>query len=292
MSTTKTTPKASTEVATTKPAGAVATYDPSLTSGWGGMGGVDTADVLIPKLLIMQPISELVTEGKAGAGSIIRSTTQAFLGGKKGGDDLFVPFIPLLVFKDWALLQKPKGSNKFEFRAKEAFTADNANRPWNFTGKDGTEWQANANINLFALLPADIDRNALARKRLMESGELPDPQDALMPVLIQFTRTSYHVGKEVSTHFAQAADMGVPAAVTTLSIYTELVKGEKGSFFVYKLGTRGKTTPEQLTVAKKWFLTLSKAQNAGNLKVHEEEPVEVSAPSHGPTVEGEQEVPF
>ncbi len=264
------------------PAPPPAKYDPALASGWGGMEGVDPSDILVPKMLIMQPISELVASGKVPAGSLIRSTTGEILGGKKGQDDVMVPFIPLLTYKDWTLKEEVNG--KYEFRGREPFTAENADAPWDYT-QNGKAWKRDKNINLFVLLPADIDRNITARKRMKETGELPSPDDSLLPMLIQFTRTSFKVGRGVVTHFAQSADMGIPAACSQLSIYTEFVKGDKGSYFVYKLGVRATTDVEHLIQAKKWYGTLSKAQ--GKIKVDDRDETSVHDVTPGTEYAGE-----
>lgn len=233
----------------------VAKYDPTLTTGWGGMEGIDPADVLIPKVLIMQPISELVTEAKAQAGSLVRSTTGTFLGGKKGQDDTPMHFIPLFMQKVWVIMERV--GQKAEFRKTEAFTAANAGAPWNWT-ENGAQWERNQALNLFALLPADIEREIAARKKLAETGELPDAEDALIPVLIQFTRTSFKIGKEVATHFAKSSSFNIPAAASTLSLYTELTKGEKGNYYVFKMGSRSKTPTPHLELAKRWYGIVSK----------------------------------
>lgn len=253
----------------------VTPYDPSLTSGWGGMeSGVDAADVLIPKLLIMQPISERVTDREAGAGDIIRSTTNE----KLGDMDVGVRFIPLCMNKVWNVFEKV--GQKFEFRKSEAFTADNAQAPWNWT-EGRTEWQRNQALNLFVLLPNDIIKQRNALRALEESGELPDVGAALLPVVVQFTRTSFKTGKQISTHFMQSQALGMPAAATTLSLVTEFVKGEKGSYYVYALGATQRTTPDELLVAKKWYEIIMKSVP----KVHEvhDEPAQPPPPAGDPT---------
>lgn len=245
----------STEVVPAAAPGALAAHDPSLTSGWGGMEGVDPADVLIPRVLIMQPISELVTEAKAQAGALVRSTTGEFLGGKKGQDDVFMPFVPLFIQKIWVVMEYV--GQKSEFRRTEPYTAQNAQAPWTWQ-ENGAKWERNQANNLFALLPGDIAKETAARRKLAETGELPDAEDALIPVVIQFTRSSFKVGKEVATHFAKSAAFGVPAAASTLSLYTELVKGEKGSYYIYKMGPRAKTPMDHLELAKRWYGVVSK----------------------------------
>lgn len=276
---TDTAPKKSpppTAVAVAQPAGEIATYDPALVASWGGGQQIDAADVLVPKMLIMQPVSEWVGEGKHQQGALVRSTDGVLLGGKKGQEDVMVPFIALSYTKDWSIFKKDKNDTKFMFQRREPFTAMNRDREWAWM-RDGVAWRADQNINLFALLPSDIERNLAARKRMADIGEMPDPSDALIPIQIQFTRTSFKVGRGVVTHFAQSQDMGIPAAMTTLSVYTEMVKGDGKLYFVFKLGAQSKTSPTHLAIARKWYDILSRSQ----VRVHEEDIIdaEVAAPA-------------
>src|SRR4051794_30344857 len=65
-----------------------------------GMEGIDASDILIPKLLLMQGLSELVAEGKFQMGDIVNSVTQAKLGDKTKS----IEFIPIATFKTWVVM--------------------------------------------------------------------------------------------------------------------------------------------------------------------------------------------
>jgi len=60
-----------------------------------GSEGVDTDDVKIPVLLMMQGLSDFVADGKAAMGDIVHSQTEKVIGGSKDP----VRFIPLYSFK-------------------------------------------------------------------------------------------------------------------------------------------------------------------------------------------------
>ena len=222
-----------------------------------GRSAVDPADVLIPKLLIMQPISELVTEGLAKGGEIVRSTTKTAVASP-------VEFIPLLMFKTWILAEKVAKSNKFEFRKVEPFTHENAQAEWEWVVGTST-WQRSQCLNCYALLPADVAKEAKALAALEKTGAMPDPDDALLPVVLSFQRTSFKTGKALATHFAKAEAFGVPAARTTLTLGTELTKNDKGSYFVATIGKKGPTDELGLMAARKWWTIISKSQ--ASLKV-------------------------
>lgn len=239
-------------VVATTPSTSAVVATAALNQSW-GKSTFDPKDVLIPKLLLMQPISELVADGKVSAGSVIKSTSEEVVGGK----DEPVKIIPLSIFKTWVVMEKI--GNKFEYRRTEPYTSQNANRQWEWT-ENGASWQANMSINLYALLPQDIAREQKALAALEKTGELPDPDDALLPVVVSFTRTSFKTGKEVATHFAKAESFNTPAAGTTLGLTTEFVKGEKGSYYIFNLTKVGRTPLVELQAAKRWYDIVTSAQ--------------------------------
>lgn len=227
--------------------------------GQGGMGvGVSAEDVLIPKLLIMQQMSKLVVDEQAKSGEIIRSTTSEVLGGRGKP----VRFIPLICNKVWAIFEMEGKSPKF--RGIEPFT--DPTLPWEFT--DGAKrMRRDQTLNLYALLPGDVEREEAAIDKMAKTGEL-NPNDALLPVLIQFRRTGFSAGKQVVTHFAKAGNFGKPAAISVLELDSEKIEGEQGTYFVPTVKYGGPTPAAFLRdggPANKWFDIIAKS--GASLKV-------------------------
>jgi hypothetical protein len=219
---------------------------------WGAASDVDTSDVLIPKLLLMQGLSKLVAEGDAAQGEIIRSTTGKALA-KKGEA---VDFIPLMTYKTWVLEEKV--GSKYEYRRVEPMTAANKDLPLEFV--DGAnQWRRNRCLNFYVLLPQDISKEAAALKAAA-AGDLPDPEDALLPCVLSFRRTSYNAGKILATHFKKAEHFKVTPAVTVFKLSSTVEKNELGTFHAFTVEPGRKATVEELTVAKRWFDTLQKVQ--------------------------------
>ncbi len=234
------------EIAVAEKAGALA--HPAMAGNWSRFDG-DVSDILIPKLLVGQATSKLVQEEKVGFGQIWRSTTSEVLGGKGK------PFkaVPLFQFKTWVLSEKVAG--RFVFRGVEPFTAENRDKPWVWTEqKEGktTEWKREQALNFYVLLQGDIGADQKARKAFAETGELPDTEASLLPCLLQFKSTSYKAGKTLVTHFAKAADFGVPPFVNVFELDTEKVQGEQNAWFILKVASAGKTPPEYLETCAKW----------------------------------------
>jgi len=225
----------------------------SASTSWGSEG-LDTSDILIPKLLLMQGLSEFVTDEKAQAGDIVRSTSGEVLAARGTAG---VEFIPLMVFKTFVVSEKVGG--KYEFRSVEPMTKDNADAPLEFQ-QQGTAWRRDRCINFYVLLPGDIAKERKAMKALTEAGDMPDTDDALLPCALSFRRTSYGAGKELVTHFAKAKHFGVPPAVATFKLFAEKETNDQGTFYVMRVAKTGKTSPEDLEVCKKWYDTLNRAR--------------------------------
>jgi hypothetical protein len=221
----------------------------NLKGSW-GTEGVDSTDIKIPAMRMCQQMSERVAEGKAQAGDVVLSTRQDVLCPKGQA----VEFIPLMTFKTWQLSKKVNG--KFLFQKTEPMTPENVNSEWSWE-EDGEEWKRTRVLNFYCLLPSDIEKEIKALEAV-KRGEMPDPDDALLPVLMSFRSTSYDAGKDLATHFKKAEHFSLPPAVTTFKLTTELIKGDQGHYYVYRVEKSRKTTTEELTVAKGWFDTLHK----------------------------------
>lgn len=217
-----------------------------------------SGDMLIPRLLLMQGLSEFITERKKSSkgqalaqGDMVRSTNLDLLGGPDGGVDI----IPLKMVNEWRLEESVGG--KFEYRMREPRTAANDGSPWEFE-KNGAKWKRTKVINLYCLLVQDVLKFSEEIKKAAETGEMPDMDTALLPVVVSFRSMSYNAGKGVATFFAKVEDMkrysaqAVPYGYS-LSLTCKQTKNEKGSFYVFEVGKSSKQ-PEAVTKeAARWY---------------------------------------
>jgi hypothetical protein len=228
------------------------------------------SDVIIPKLLLMQGLSELVSERKATQGDMVRSTT----GEKLGDPEHPVSFIPI-TFKNYWLLQEKVG-DKPEYRGMEPRNAANEMLEWEFK-KNGADWKRTKVINVFALLPQDIDAETSEIAKFKETGIAPDLNKTLLPVVISFRSTGYSAGRAVATHFTKAKAMKKfnvkpYAYYMNLSCYAD--KNAKGTFYVFDVKPGGQITPSQLQAAESWYQILS----TRDVQVDERDETEDSKP--------------
>ena len=222
------------------------------------------SDVLIPRLLLMQGLSEFVKNRQAQLGDIVKSTTLDAV----GGPDKDLTFIPLSFKNSWALGVKPPGASRYKFAGIEKRTAENSDLPWDyFVNADGREVSSNSpgamaakrtkSIEVFALLPTDVDAEA-AEKSKAAKGEFPDLTKALTPVQIVFRSTSFNAGQKVVTFFTQARSMKADPSNYQLTLGCFSKENDQGGFYCFDVkGTPKAASPEHAKVAKLWASILN-----------------------------------
>jgi hypothetical protein len=168
-------------VATTEKPGALANAE-EFNSSWGT--DYDTNDVLIPRLLLMQGLSDMVQDGTANVGDIVRSLDKVVLAPR--GEKL--KFIPICHDKGWRIGEKV--GDRFEWRRNEPWNPENANRPLAWQEK-GTEWRADRTLNFFILLVDGLEKERKALEALNKGKEPSAGLHVALPCQLQFQRTSY-----------------------------------------------------------------------------------------------------
>lgn len=218
------------------------------------------ADVVVPRLLLMQGTSDFVKDRKATLGDMVRSTTAE----KLGDPDKMIQIIPLAEpTPTWIIEFRQVGAQRWSFKGIEPRTALNDGLPWKFEAdKDGKplaagqpsnfEWRRVKCLTLYALLPADIDAFR-AEEEKAARGEMPDISKALTPIVISFRSTSFKAGKEVITFFTDVAQFRMPAWKFSIGLGCYLDKNDQGTYYVFKVDR--KSTPvakENLDKVEYW----------------------------------------
>jgi hypothetical protein len=225
----------------------------AVTVASGGGAVMDATDILIPKLLMAQALSEVVSQGSVAQGSIYKSTTGEVLAAR----DKSISFLPLLSWKTWRVSEVT--GTKPEFARREPMTDPNVPLEWQENGK---AMRRDREMNFYILLPSDIEREAKALAALEKTGELPSPDDALLPCVITFTRTSYGAGKVLATHFAKAGHFNLPPYVSVLGLSLAQEKNDFGTFYRWEVTSKTErpTTALERHAAEKWCATLRHAE--------------------------------
>lgn len=226
--------KAPLETRSTREVGAVAKDE------W-DMDAVNSLDIAIPKLLIMQAPSKLVAQEKAQMGDIVNSVSGEILGTCREKDFKPVKFIPFKEEKTWTIFELV--GSKPEFRGSEPLTPMTNNLEREFT-KDGKNFRRYRTLNYFVLLIDELDDS-----------------DVCLPYVLSFRSTGYKTGKALSNHFLQckaALQKGkvVPPPTTIFELSGTKTSNDKGTFYVPEVKNIGETPKEYIQIAYQWLQTL------------------------------------
>lgn len=239
-------------------------------------------DTSVPRLLLMQAMSEAVLEGKAKIGDMVRNTDLV----RVGGPDKTVSFIPLRMEQAW--LEQEKVGNKFEYRKNTPRTHSNERLEWRFhrnqTGQEftsaqvgTTEWQRTKVINLYALLLDDVVAYTAEVKKALETGDMPDLTKSLLPVQISFRSMSFRAGQAVNNYYLQYLDMkqynpNLKSYAYSMPLSCKQEKNDKGTYFIFEVGGAKKLDEALLPTVATWYNRL----HSGDVKVDESSPDEES----------------
>ena len=207
---------------------------PAEVSGnWGYEHEASSQDMIIAKILPMQGMSEMVTNGTAKFGELRGSINGELL----GDADHPMEFIPLKMFKTWVQFINKNG--KKEFDSIIPVTPENANSPWK-ENVGGTLVERDYALNFYVINPKDIEDGGLA-----------------VPYLVSFRRTSLKAGKKLSMQMQINGAAGKPPAAMVMNLIPRRVQNNEGTYIVMDVTKNRPSTSEELFEAKKWFDTVN-----------------------------------
>jgi hypothetical protein len=239
---------------------------------------VIASDVVLPRICLMQGLSEMVSERKAQIGDIVRSTSEEVL----GSDKKPIEFIPITFRNMWKLQETVPGKKRPEFRGLEPRNAGNDHLPWDFK-KDGADWQRIKVVEVFALLPQDLDEDYTTKANAAD-GDIPNLDKTLLPCVITFQSTGFKAGKAVVTHFVRAQENLVEPYLYKLSLGAFEKSNDQGKFMVWDIGAKTSpiiskeekaANPEKAayywSTVKKWADRMLSMVAAGNVAIDDDE---------------------
>lgn len=220
------------------------------TYGEGAWGAGETSsqeDIILPKILCMQAMSELVTSGQAKMGEFRSSLDGTVLGDEKRP----VEFITFLNSKTWTIMTNKK------FSGQVAFTPENESWPLEEVDDKNNVIQRDKSLNFYCLLASDIAK-----------------QEAF-PFVISFRRTSYTAGKKLTTELAKLKMFRQPSATVVFTLSCTRETNDKGTFMVLDVNKVRKSTSEEIAACWQWYQALGSAKN---VKIDEGETAQEAAP--------------
>lgn len=207
---------------------------------------VDTKDIIIPKILLMHPTSDLVKKGTRNQGEIIKSTSGDCVA--KRGETVDV--IVFEKWKEWRIMRKNPTSNRYEYVRTEAWTPENDDQAWDYTEGADT-MRRDKTMNFYGVLASEA-----------ATGNA-------FPVRLSFTRTGFRTGMKIADAYARALMEKQPPTRQVFKIGSELVTGKEETFFAFTAEAGQSTTPEQMTAALTWRKVVQAAKKNNTIVDHE-----------------------
>lgn len=203
-----------------------------------GQSQVSSQDIIIPKVLIMQGLSDLVTDGKAKMGDFVDSLSSEVL----GSIDKPLEFVPFHMEKIYIISKRKSGSNdRHEFDRIEAVA--NQNYPMDEVVGE-MEYKYEYCLQFYSLLTHDTS----------------------LPYILSFKSTALRAGKAVATQmYARNVAAGKVPPAMTMQLGGRKEKNDKGTFIVPEVKVTGETPSELVAEAFNWYKTIE----AGKTKADE-----------------------
>lgn len=197
-----------------------------------GAENVTSEQIIIPKIMLMQPMSELVTEGIARIGEFRSSLEKDRV---LGSDKSPVELIVFGSFNTWQVFIDG------EYATTVPITVENVHAAREEVGPNGEKITRARVLNFYCLLPSDI-----------KSGEA-------FPFVLSCKGTSEKAGRTLSTHFMKLKMFNKPTAAWVFGVKSVKETNDKGTFFVMDIEKLRDSTSEELTQAYQWYKVLQTA---------------------------------
>lgn len=187
---------------------------------------IDSSDILIPKILLMQPTSVFVNDEVASLGEFRNSVNKE----KVGSINEPFLFVPFHFTKQWDII-----NDDGDYIRKEAFNPGDENLPWEF--KEG-------------------DANLKRIKRLDFFGFIPKKLEEgdTLPMILSFRSTGYREGTKILTQFKLNISKRKLPWSDVWSISGEKKKNESNqTYCVPKVDMVGDTSQEVQKTCMEWY---------------------------------------
>lgn len=204
-------------------------------SAWGDAPQISSQDILISKILLMQGLSQMVSDEEALMGEFRDSVTKELLG-KAGASPLEV--VPFHMEKVW-VTQTTDGN---EFRGITPYV-EGQDKP-RTEEIDGEEVNNYYTLTFYVLLKKDLEQYD-------KTGVRP------MPYAVSFKSTSLRAGKTLATQmYVRNRGAGLTPAGVLCTFDAKKTKNDKGTFYVYDILSGEKTKDEWQLLALEWLKTI------------------------------------
>ena len=212
--------------------------EPPMDQAWGSEN-IDSSDILVPKILCAQAISESVVMGEVGLGTIYESIDKTVLADYNAKDSAKTEDLEIIAFssyKTWVVTVDKEYEGTYPYNPENSNWLKEEQVEGKFIVRDLVN-------NFFVILP----------KELKEGGA-----DSVFPYLLPLKRSSYKAGQKISTTATKLAKKSKPIASVVFKLSRTMGehKESKGKYFIVDSVYSRDTTPEEMKVAYEWYKTL------------------------------------
>ena len=215
-----------------------------------GTGGVSSQDIIIPRILLLQPMSQMVTNGEGVFGEFRESLAQEVIAAV---DDSF-DVIPFHMEKVWIEFNVEDPNDKKFLRTVPIVPA-NEQLPYNYEYKDDKTGKTlkgmrDRTMNFYVLRPSELDAGSA------------------LPYIISCRRSSLQAGKKIATqmYVKNTASGKTPAATVMSMSASKTTNDKKQTYAVMDAKPVRPAKQEHIVEAFKWFQLIQ----SGKAKAHEE----------------------
>jgi len=213
-----------------------------------GFDSVEDGDIKMPRLAILQGLSQLCVDGKAKMGQLANSLTKEIYGEE-------IEFIPLFMFKTRAMFEQGKGLVMMSRDNLIVTMTDDEHAE--YMGKPveevpGAAWNGNEppTFNLVYNFP------------VLLVGNLRQ-----FPVALSLMKTAVKPAKEL---LSMARFSGEDMFARVYSIKSKTEKNEKGTYCVPVIEFKRRCTDEEYVIAKRFFDSLYRRKEDISVDLEEE----------------------
>ena len=200
-----------------------------------GMEEVDMQqDVIMPRVAILQGLSQMIVDGKGNVGDLADSLSKENLGKE-------LIFIPVFLFKTRVMFEVGKG---LVMMSRNGLTISQAS----------TEYQDKIGKSCDDLPEAQWDGSNPPKLSLVYNfPAIKVGRENEFPISISLMRTSAKAGK---TLISLAAMSGEDMFARKYKLTTSVEKNDKGTYAIAHVELVGRCSDEEYAVGKKWYQSL------------------------------------
>jgi len=207
----------------------------------GATEDIDNEDIVIPKIHLMQSMSDLVREDVAKIGEFRNSRTNELLGTEL---EIFV----FAMYKSWQVFEVSKKGKPVYVETLDYY--DNATLQIEETMADGKQIHRDKVLGFFCLLVDELK------------------QGGAFPYIVDFKRTSRAAGQDLVTKFAKLKQFAnLPSYAKTFKLTAKEATNDLGSFFVKNIETGRNITAEELPIVEAIARQIKESRAKGKVKV-------------------------